>query len=395
MKESYDVVIVGGGIVGSAIAYALGAEAAFRGSVLVVERDPGYEFCSTTRSWGGIRFQFTTPECIAMSLYGAAFVREAGERLSTAGDKVEIPFAERGYLLLLDEGSIDRVRADHALQEAHGGSPLLLGRDELAARFPALDLEGVAAGSFGQRDEGWIDPGLLLNAFKAKARELGVDYVADEVTGLERAGGRVTGVMLASGAAIACGTVVNAAGMHAARVAEMAGCALPVGPHKVETYVFECRDEGARAHAPLTLDVSGLVFRHEGGGRFTTVMPPWPDEDADATDFEVDLDRFERRLWPLLAARVPAFEAIKLSGGWGGHYDYNHFDQNAILGPHPEIEGLLFANGFSGHGVQHAPATGRAIAELIAFGEFRSLDLSRFAYDRIAKGEPLVEANVI
>jgi sarcosine oxidase len=194
MKESYDVVIVGGGIVGSAIAYFLGAEATFQGSVLVVERDPAYEFCSTTRSWGGIRFQFTTPECIAMSLYGAAFVREAGARLGTAGDKVEIPFAEHGYLLLLDEDAIERTRAEHALQEAHGGSPLLLDRDELAARFPALDLEGVAGASFGQRDEGWIDPSLLLNAFKAKARELGVEYVADEVTGLECTGDRVTGV---------------------------------------------------------------------------------------------------------------------------------------------------------------------------------------------------------
>jgi sarcosine oxidase len=356
MEQNYDVVIVGGAIVGSAVAYFLAAEPAFDGTVLVVERDPSYEFCSTTRSWGGIRFQFTTPECIAMSLYGADFVRGAAEHLSTADDPAHIPFAERGYLMLLEERNLEVVRANHELQEAHGGSPVLLGRDELAARFPALNLDGVAAGSSGAKDEGWIDPSLLLNAFRAKARELGVSYVKDEVVGLRRDGGHITGAVLRDGGAVACGTVVNAAGMHAAKVAEMAGCALPVGPHKVQTYVFECRDEAAQSHPPLTIDVSGLVFRHEGGGRFATVMPPGADEDAHAADFEVDYDRFEARLWPILAARVPAFEAIKLTSAWGGHYDYNHFDQNAILGPHPEIAGLMFANGFSGHGIQHAPS---------------------------------------
>ena len=168
--------------------------------------------------------------------------------------------------------------------------------------------------------------------------------------------------------------------------------ALPVRPKKRMSYIFDCREDFRKA--PLTIDATGVAFRPEGQHYIATVSPPKA-RDPDAHDFEPEYDTFEEIIWPAMAHRVPAFEAIKLSGAWAGHYDYNTFDQNAILGPHPEIGGLLFCNGFSGHGLQQGPAAGRAIAEMILYGAYRSLDLSRLGYGRILAGRPEREANIV
>ena len=392
MQKSYDVVFVGGAVMGSTVAYHLAAEPAFDGRVLVVERDPSYAECSTTRSWGGIRQQFTVPESIRMSLYGAQFVKSIGEHLSVDGETPDVGFREEGYLYLVPEERLEALHAAQKIQHAHGARLALLGPDELAERFPDLNLEGVAAGSFGLENEGWVDPAALSDAFRRKARALGVEYLNDEVVDLERLGDRVTGVRLAEGGQVAAGLVVNAAGMHAAKVAAMAGIELPVGPHKVYTFVFDCQQ--AIAHRPLTIDVTGLVFRPEGTG-FISIFQEGASEESRCFDFEIDYERFETLMWPILAHRVPAFEAIKMRRAWAGHYDHNFFDHNAILGPHPEVAGILFINGFSGHGLQQSPAAGRALAELITFGAYQSLDLRLFAYDRIPKGEPIPEAYII
>ena len=392
MEKTYDVVIVGGAVIGSAIAYFLAAEPAFDGSILVVEKDPSYGFSSSTRSWGAIRQQFSTPENIWMSLYGARFFKSVGEHLSLDGEAPDLAFKEAGYLFLIPEAKLELFEANHEVQIAHGAEVALLTPGELAERFPALNLDGVAAGSLGLRNEGWIDPSALMHAFRRKARTLGVEYLHDEVVGIARTGNSVTGVSLADGGEVASGVVVDAAGRHAGKVATMAGLELPVGPHKVITFVFNCREK--LSHAPNTIDTSGLVFRPEGEG-YITILPPGPEDEPRTFDFEIDYGRFEERVWPLLARRVPAFEAIKMTGAWAGHYDDNHFDHNAILGPHPEVTGFIFANGFSGHGLQQSPATGRAVMELIVFGGWRSLDLGRFSYDRILRREPLEEANII
>ncbi|MFQ5955718.1 MAG: NAD(P)/FAD-dependent oxidoreductase [Kiloniellales bacterium] len=392
MRRSWDVAIAGGGVIGSAVAYFLTAEPGFDGSVLVVERDPSYASAATGRSWGGIRQQFSTPENVAMSLYGARFVKQAAERLKVDGAGPELNFREHGYLFLASPAGLTVLEANCALQRSLGGKVALMDLPALADRFPWLNLDGLAGGGFGLENEGWFDPMSLLDGFRRKARALGADYVTDEVVGVRRDGHRVQGVRLRSGAEIACGVLVDAAGPDAARVARMAGCELPVRPRKRMTYVFDCRQD--LSAAPLTIDVSGVAFRPEGRSYIAIVSPP-ADQDPDSDDLEPEYELFDRVIWPTLAARVPAFEAIKLARAWAGHYDYNTFDQNAILGPHPEIEGLLFANGFSGHGVQQSPAAGRAIAELIAFGGYRSLDLGRFGYGRIVEGRPLKEANVV
>ena len=392
MSDAYDVVIVGGGVIGSAIAYFLAVEPGFDGSVAVIERDPRYEKCATTRSWGGIRQQFSTPENIRMSAFGAHFVKTAPESLAVDGNVPDLAFRERGYLFLASVAAWPVLEANCRLQSELGAMTQLLDAAQLSKRFPWLNTEGLAGAGFGPQNEGWLDPYALLHGFRRKARASGVVYRQAEVVGFEKADGHVAGVKLNDGENIDCGVVVNAAGPHAGTLAMLAGAALPVYSRKRMTFIFDCRTD--LSMAPLTIDVSGVAFRPEGKQYLAIVSPP-PGQDPDSDDLELDYTLFEDVIWPHLAQRVPAFEAIKLTGAWAGHYDYNTLDQNAILGFHPFIKGLVFCNGFSGHGVQQAPAAGRAIAELIAYGEFRSLDLSRLGYERILTNQTLKEVNVV
>jgi sarcosine oxidase len=395
MADKHDVVIAGGGVIGSAIAYFLKGAMEFPGSVLVVEKDPTYAQSSTPRSVGGIRQQFSTPENIAMSLFGARFVKSAGEFLTVGDDRPDIPFVEQGYLFLASTAGMVVLKHNHRLQVEAGAEIALLDRAALAQRFSWLNTDGLEGGSFGLKNEGWIDPYALLQAFRRKARSLGVQYAKDQIIGVERHGNRVIAVELAEAGRVACGALVNAAGAHAPELAEMAGLALPVRPRKRFVFVFDCREpDPSLRRAPLTVDPTGVYFRPEGQSFVGGVSPP-EDRDPDCLDLELEYELFEEVVWPTLAERVPAFEAIKLQRAWAGLYDYNTLDQNAILGPHPELVNFYAANGFSGHGLQQSPAVGRAIAELIAFGDFRSLDLSRFSFARVLSGRPLRELNVV
>ena len=392
MANSYDVAIAGGAVMGSAVAYFLAADPAFAGSILVVERDPSYRACATTLSWGGIRQQFSTPENVRMGLFGAEFVKQAAALLEVDGERPDLGFTERGYLFLASPAGLPLLERNCAMQRGLGAAVAVLDLAELAERFPWLNLDGLAGAGCGLANEGWFDPSALLHGFRRKARALGVTYVTDEVVSVEVSRGRVTGLGLSAGGRLGCATLVNAAGPQAGARAALAGAALPVGPRKRMTYVFDCR--AALPPLPLTIDVSGVAFRPEGAQYLAIVSPP-PAEDVERDDFELEYGTFEEVIWPALARRVPAFEAIKLTGAWAGHYDYNAFDQNAVLGPHPEIEGLMFCNGFSGHGLQQSPAAGRAVAELIVHGRFRSLDLTKLLYARIAQGRPVREENVV
>ena len=392
MARTCDVAIAGGGVMGSAVAYFLLSDPAFDGRVLVVERDPSYADCATTRSWGGIRQQFSTPENVRMSLYGAEFVKQAADVLAVDGEGPDLAFREHGYLFLAGKAGLPVLENNCRLQRALGASVTLLEPAEIGSRFPWLNVDGLAGAGFGLANEGWIDPNALLHGFRRKARALGASYVTDEVVGIEIAHDRVTGLRLRDGGPVACATLVNAAGPHAGALARLAGVDLPVSPRKRTTFVFDCRE--AIPKMPLTIDVSGVAVRPEGEQYIAIVSPP-PERDGDSDDLDPDHDLFETVIWPALAHRVPAFEAIRVTGAWAGHYDYNAFDQNAILGPHPRIAGLMFCNGFSGHGIQQSPAAGRAVAEAIVHGAYLSLDLSSLSFDRLLDGRRVREANVV
>ncbi len=393
MDAGYDVVIVGGGVMGSSAAYFLAASDVFDGSILVVERDSTYDTSATARSMGGIRQQFTTEENIAMSMFGAEFARIAPEVLAVDGERVEVTFREQGYLSTATAAGADRLRQNFEMQRSQGAAVTFLEAGDLALRFPWLNPDGLGAAVFGHANEGWIDPNTLLQGFRRKAISLGATFTDDEVVGFTREGDRLAGVQLARGGEVAAGTVVLSAGSRSGALAALMGVDLPVRPRKRYVYVFDCKED--LSGLPLTIDPSGVAFRPEGRQFVTSMSPPEDqDPDSDAEDMEVDYTTFEAVTWPVLANRVPAFEAIKLTGAWAGHYDFNSFDQNAILGGHPEIANLLFCTGFSGHGLQQSPAAGRAISELIVHGAYRAIDLTRFGFERIALGHAVVEANV-
>lgn len=384
-----DVVIVGGGAMGAATAYFLKAELAFPGSVLVIERDPSFATASTTLSAASIRTQFSTPENIRMSQFGFAFLRDVKARF---GDDAEVGLHEGGYLILVSDERLPALRQAHAAQIAEGADVALLAPQPLAARFSWLATDGLAAGSLGLSGEGWFDAHAMLHLLRRAAGEAGAAHLTGEVVAVERTAARISAVRLASGAGIACGALVNAAGPAAGKLARLAGIDLPVEARKRSVFVVHAPD--APSTMPLLVDISGAYLRPEGAFHICGISPP-EEMDGPAEDFEPDWPLFEDHVWPALAARVPGFERLKLMRAWAGHYEMNLLDYNAVIGAHPEVANFYFLNGFSGHGVQHAPAAGRGLAELIAHGAYRSLDLSAFVYDRILHARPLREAAVI
>ncbi|HYU11433.1 MAG TPA: FAD-binding oxidoreductase [Stellaceae bacterium] len=376
------IVIIGGGIIGSAIAAFLGERQAAEG-VLIVERDPTYCRASSALSTSSIRQQFSVPINVALSQAGIAFLR---------GVASEVGLVEPGYLYLASGEGRAALARQHAVQRRCGAPVALLAPVELKRRFPWLDTAGLALGSLGLGGEGWFDGYGLLQLLRRRAQTAGARYVTDEAIGLDLQGGRIVTVRLAKGGPLLCDLVVNAAGPWAAAVAGWAGIDLPVRPRRRSVYVVDCRERPAGF--PLTIDPCGLWFRPEGAYTICG-MPAADGVDPDEPSLEVEYDRFDAAVWPALARRVPAFAAVKLVGGWAGYYDYNTFDQNGIVGTARRLDNLVLANGFSGHGLQQAPAVGRGVAEWIATGRYVSLDLSPLGYERIAEDRPLREDNII
>lgn len=389
-RKSFDVVIAGGGVIGSSIAYFLTRDSDL--SVAVIEPDPTYEHAATPRSAGGIRSQFSTRTNVLMSQFGADFLIGSGDLLAVDGERPEVGFRQQGYLVLAEPEGAAQLRRNHEVQTGCGAEITLMTAAEAEARFAWLNSEGIALASFGESKEGWLDPYSLLQAFRRKARAQGAVYLTDRVTGIGRDGARIGSAALKSGEVLDCGVFVNAAGINGAEVAAMAGIDdLPVQAKKRQIFVFSCRD---RIEAmPLLIDPSGVYCRPEND-LFITSLAPEKEDDPTTTDFDIDHGQFESEIWPILATRVPRFEAIKLTNAWAGHYDVNIIDNNAILGAHPEIGNFIFANGFSGHGLQKSPAVGRGLAELILHGGYRTLDLSEFRYSRFLEGQTIIEQNV-
>lgn len=401
MRDRYDVVIVGGAAIGSSIAYFLAADPTFDGSILVVERDPTYHRASTSLSSSSIRTQFSNPVNVRISQFGSRFIREFADTMQLGDDRPDLGFHEGGYLFLAaTEGQEQTLVENHAVQRACGADVVLWGPDELAQAFPHLRVADLRCASYGRSGEGWFSNTGLMNGFRLKARSLGAEYLTDEVVGIDRQGDRVDAVRLRSGTRVEAGTVVNAAGPRAALVARMAGLHVPVEPRKRTLFVFDCAasPQGSASvkggALPLMIDPSGVFCRPEGRF-FLTGCAPVEDPAVDWDDFEPRHEEFEDIIWPALAERSVGFEAIKVVNSWAGHYDYNTLDHNLIVGPHPEVRNFIFANGFSGHGLQQAPATGRAVSELIAHGGYRTLDLSEVGYERVVENRPFLEKAVI
>lgn len=402
MNQSYDVVIVGGAVIGSAVAYFLTANPDFAGSVLVVERDPTFAQASTSLSAASIRTQFSNAVNVKISQFGSAFIRDFATTMQVQGEAPpDLNFHPGGYLFLANTPEQEQtLRENHDVQRACGADVVLWNRDELNRAFPHLNVDDIGLASYGRSGEGWFSNTGLMNGFRAKARAQGALVITDEVVAIARTGSRVTGVTLKSGATVQAGCVVNASGPRAALTARMAGLDVPVEPRKRTLFVFDCAQspEGSAAvnqgRLPLMIDSGGVFCRPEGRF-FLTGAPPVEDPAVDWDDFAPRWEEFEEIVWPALANRSPSFEAIKLVNQWAGHYDFNTLDHNLIVGRHPEVTNFIYANGFSGHGLQQGPATGRGVAELITYGEFRTLDLSEVGYERVIEGRPFLEKAVI
>ncbi|MEE4189356.1 MAG: FAD-binding oxidoreductase [Roseobacter sp.] len=393
-EPGYDVVIVGGGIYGSAIAWWLTQMSGYGGRTLVIERDPTYTTAATSLTNSCIRQQFSNETNIRISQFGAEFIRNFRSFMGGDPQVPELLLQSYGYLYLADTPAFaDSLRHAQQVQAGLGAATQFMTRDEIAADYPFFHLDDILGANHNRVDEGYFDGGTMFDWFRRMARQNGVEYRTAEVTDLTRAGGEITDVVLDDGSRIPCGTVVNAAGTRGRRIARMAGLDIPVEPRRRYTYIFDAADPLVR-DLPLTIDPSGIHFRTDGryylaGGA--------PDEDpaVDVDDFAADHTLWEDKFWPVIATRIPQFERIKLVNMWVGHYDYNTFDQNALLGPHPDVRNLLFVNGFSGHGLQQSPAVGRGMAEWITHGAYRSLDLTPFTVERVLNGEKFLEKAVI
>jgi glycine/D-amino acid oxidase-like deaminating enzyme len=383
--RTYDVILVGGGAMGCATAYNLmKADSALR--VAIVEMDPTYERASTPLSDGNIRIQFGLQENIQISQYGLEVLERFSDEMAVDDDRPDVAFRQQGNLFLVDEAGREDAEQAYALQKSLGCQIEWLEPEEISERYPLYHPAGCVGGTFGRQD-GTMDPWALLTGYKNKAIALGADFVKGEVTELRKSGKRVAGVRLSSGDELSAGFVVNSAGAWAPRIARTVGIELPVQPVKRQVFVLETN---ARPDTilPFVASPSGLYWIHEQGGHFMCGKS-LPD---DPVGYEFDWDRrvFTEHLWPELVEFVPAFDRLKVARGWAGLYAVNTLDDNAILGEWPELEGLFLANGFSGHGLQQAPAVGRYIAELI-LGHPPALDLAIFSPQRILENRPVLE----
>lgn len=393
---NYDVVIVGGAMLGSSVAWFTASNPDFKGSILVVEKDPTYEFTSTVHTNSCMRQQFSNEVNIRVSQFAADFVKNFRDYM---GDDERVPnpvLQSYGYMYLADnEEFAATLKEGQEIQKKLGAGTKHMTAEEIKADYPFYNLDDILVGNHNLIDEGYFDGNTLFDWWKRSARERGVEYLTNEVVEMTKSedGSKVESITLTSGDVVTCGAVVNCSGPRAALTAAMAGIEIPVEPRKRYTFIFDA-EEPLDRDLPLTIDPSGVHMRSEGT-YYLAGCPPDDDPAVDFDDFVQDHSIWEEKVWPVLATRVPAFERIKLINSWAGHYAYNTFDQNAIVGPHTKVTNFIFVNGFSGHGFQQSPAMGRGVSELLTYGEYRSLDLSAFGYRRIEKGEKFPEKAII
>lgn len=416
-----DVLVIGGGAMGSSTAFWLKTKARSGLNVVVIEKDPSYETASTTLSVGGMRQQFSVEENVQMSLYGADFLRNINKYLSF---DTKVKFYPCGYLLLASEQGSDVLLENSRMQNDLGAKNEIMITKRIKQRFPWINTKDIALGCHGLEKEGWFDPWSLLSALKSESLRLGAHFVTAEVidfshqeqpslirstaNAIENRPLNKVIIKLKDGSlrTIEFAVCVIAAGAESGKISRLASIGinkgllatpLPVEPRKRFVYCFNCQNDiNLGLKVPLTIDPSGTYFRRDGlGGNYIGGRSPSIFNEPSCANLDVDYNYFENNVWPYLANRVPSFESLKLKSAWAGFYDQNLFDENGIIGPHPHYNNLFFATGFSGHGIQQAPAVGRAISELIIEGRYRTIDLTRFGFDRLILQKQLFEANIV
>ena len=386
----FDVIIIGGGVMGSSIAYHL-ANDGFQGRIAVFEKDPSYERASTVLSVGGIRRQFSTEVNIRICQYSLSFYEEFGKRMEVEGERPEIDFKPRGYLFLGNEKNWPLLVKHQGFQRSLGVETQLLNIDETLRIIPDLNTEDLVGSSFSPGD-GYMDPHSVLQGFVKQAKHLGVHYINEEVMEILRKGDHIEGVKTRDGASYFSSIIVNAAGPYAGEVGRMVGIEIPVVPVRRMVYLFK-PPRLFEYNLPLTIDTSGAYFLHETGRQILTGKSRL--EEPPGVNFTWDRGYFNEVIWPLISHRVPLFDKLKLMSGWAGLYEINQWDFNGIIGKHPEISGFFMAVGFSGHGLQQAPAVGKALSELIRLGRYETVDVSSLSFERIQKREKVLEEEVV
>lgn len=390
------IVIIGGALIGSAIAWNL-AHHPDRGGreILVLEPDPSYRHAASALSAASIRQQFTTAVNINLSLYGIRFLRDVARHLGTPDDPVALGLKERGYLFLADtEARASALTQAHALQRACGADILPLTPEDLAAQFPWLTVSDLSLGTWGRTGEGWFDAQALLMAYRRAARRAGVVYHQARATQLRPASDtKPFQVITNADQSIDGAQIVLAAG--AASVPLLAPLVKPPAITSRSRSVFHFTCPTPLPGFPLLIDPTGTYCRPEGQG-FIAGRAPEPDRDHIWVPGEdPDYAWFTDMLWPILAHRVPAFEALRVTGGWTGPYDMHALDHNAVLGPVDGVPGLFIACGFSGHGVQQAPGVGRGLAEWMLEGHPHTVDLTPLSWARLKESHPQLESAVV
>ena len=384
-----DVVVIGGGAIGAAVAYFLKLlDVSIE--VIVVERDPTYSLASTPRASGGVRRLFSIPENIELSNFSIPFFDNFPETMAVNGVKAHVNFKKNGYLFIVPPSAREVLKRNFDTQQQMGCNVVWLEPDELKHKFPSMNVEDLGAAVYSP-DDGWLDPYSVLMGFRNKAKSIGAVFLADEVTGMVRNGTKVNAVKLKTEQKIKAGHFVNAAGAWAKDICAMLGFKVPIEPLRRYEHYFECQE--TIEPLPYVKDMERLAFRPEGNG-YSGGVPTL--KEPRGYNFDIDYTYFENIVWPALVHRFPKFERTRCMNTLSGLYDQNDFDGNVIIGP--GADGLVnfhLLAGFSGHGLMHAPGCGRALAELILKGRYETIDLTRFGWQRLVNGKPLHEQGII
>lgn len=417
--------------------------------VVLIERDASYKYCSALLSAGGVRHQFSLPENISMSRYSADFLLDYAECEAAKDDpEIDIAFKPHGYLFLgANKSQREILQTNNQTQKACGVDWVhMADQKKLTDLYPWLNTEDLEAGSYSHKDqgtkEGYFDPWGFMQCMKREAIRGGVLFAEGQVDGVHcvqdgtTPGGdpllTVDSIHLRHGKndnndieeIKEIKYLVNTTGAWSKEFVDHTICQpnasllssaqkdtilnlIPIARRKRSIFYIHCPGKHDFSHpmpdqyTPLTIDPTGVYFRSEGmtPGHFICGVSPPAHLDHEFSSDEaleiVDHNLFEETIWPTLAHRVPAFNELKVKSAWSGFYDYNAVDQNAIIGHHPHFTNLLFSGGFSGHGLQMSPAAGRALAELVVHGEFRSIDLNAFSFDRLVAEEPYWETGIV